>query len=344
VVASRTKAAVAFNKMGRIHRQKGDLPIALEYLDRGRELFEQAGDVRGIAGSLDDIGQVQWLLSRYDEALHRSAAALETRRHLGDKRSIALSLMTIGHIERHRGLFDEAEACYREALDLRRGLEDRTGIAEALNGLGVLAFQRGDTDGGRKAWQEGLQLAESIGALPLQALLLNHLGEAARSLGKTPEARMRFEEAEAIARDIDDKRLHSESLRNLGLLDLNQGDTRRALERCQQALDIATTAGIRVDIGRALLALGEVEGSTLFDDASGHGPGKAEDYFSRGVGLFREIGNDAELGLGLERFGKFRIERGDVEAGRKLLTEAQKIFTRLGMRAGDSVRRVIGEL
>jgi len=39
VVASRTKAAVAFNKMGRIYRQKGDLPIALEYLERGHELF-----------------------------------------------------------------------------------------------------------------------------------------------------------------------------------------------------------------------------------------------------------------------------------------------------------------
>ena len=58
VVASRTKAAVAFNKMGRVYRQKGELPMALEYLERGLELFEQAGDTRGIAGSLDDIGQV----------------------------------------------------------------------------------------------------------------------------------------------------------------------------------------------------------------------------------------------------------------------------------------------
>ncbi len=342
VVASRTKAAVAFNKMGRVYRQKGDLPIALEYLERGLELFEQSGDTRGVAGSLDDIGPVQWMLSRYDEALDRSAAALETRRRLGDKRGIATSLLNIGHIERHRGLFDEADACYREALEIRSALQDRAGVAQVRNGLGVLAFQRGDTDGARREWETALAVAESIGASPLQAALLCHLGEAARALGHRGEARTRFEAAEALARELDDRRLLSETLRNMGLTDLAAGDSASALERCDQALEIATAAGIRVDVGRALLALGEIHAATLFDDA-GAGAQMAEDYFTRGVALFREIGNDAELALGLERFGKYRIERGEGDGGRALLTEAQTIFTRLGMRP-EALRRVMGDL
>jgi len=342
VVASRTKAAVAFNKMGRIYRQKGELSIALEYLERGRELFEQAGDVRGVAGSLDDVGQVLWMLSRYDEALDRSAAALETRRRLGDKRSIATSLLNIGHIERHRGLFDEAEACYREALELRTTLNDRAGIAQVKNGLGVLAFQRGDTERAKAEWESALELTERIGATPLSAALLNHLGEAARALGHRSEARTRFEAAEALARDLDDRRLTSEALRNLGLLDLADGDQGRALERCRLAHDIAEAAGIRVDVGRALLALGEVHATTLFSDAA-NAAEVAEDYFRRGIELFREIGNDAELALGLERYGKHLIERGDVDEGRALLGEAQEIYTRLGMKP-DVLRRVIGDL
>jgi tetratricopeptide (TPR) repeat protein len=342
VVASRTKAAVAFNKMGRIYRQKGELPLALEYLERGLELFRQADDTRGVAGSLDDIGQVLWLLSRYDEALDRSATALETRRRIGDKRSIASSLVNIGHIERHRGLFDEAEACYREALELRTGLDDKGGIAHCRGGLGMIRFQRGDVDGAHHEWESALELAESIGALPLQARLLNHLGEAARVAGHRGEARTRFEAAEGLARDVDDRRVLSEALRNLGLLDLASGDAASALERCQQAHDIAATAGIRVDVGRGLLALGEVNAATLFDD-TGRGAQTAEDYFRRGVDLFREIGNDAELALGLERFGKYRVERGEVDEGKTLLTEAQEIFTRLGMRA-DALRNMIGEL
>jgi tetratricopeptide (TPR) repeat protein len=342
VVASRTKAAVAFNKMGRIYRQKGELSIALEYLERGRELFEQAGDVRGVAGSLDDVGQVLWMLSRYDEALDRSAAALETRRRLGDKRSIATSLLNIGHIERHRGLFDEAEACYREALELRTTLNDRAGIAQVKNGLGVLAFQRGDTERAKAEWESALELTERIGATPLSATLLNHLGEAARALGHRTEARTRFEAAEALARDLDDRRLTSESLRNLGLLDLIDGDQGRALERCRLAHDIAEAAGIRVCVGRALLALGEVHATTLFSDAA-NAAEVADDYFRRGIELFREIGNDAELALGLERYGKHLIERGAIDDGRGMLTEAQEIYTRLGMKP-DVLRRVIGDL
>jgi tetratricopeptide (TPR) repeat protein len=341
VVASRTKAAVAFNKMGRIHRQKGDLPIALEYLERGHELFEQAGDERGVAGSLDDIGQVLYLLARYDEALDRSARALESRRKLGDKRSIAVSLVNVGNIERHRGLFDAAESCYQEAMELRTALGDKAGIAQCKNGLGVIAFQRGDIDTAKREWERALEDAESIGAIPLQAQLLLHLGEAALEIGSRGEARTRFEAAEGLARDVDDRRLLSEALRHLGLLDLTTGDHQRARERCAKALEIAEAAGIRVDVGRALLSLGEVHAATLFGGENAH---EAEDYFKKGVKLFREIGNEAELAAGLERFGKYRVENGQIEAGRELLSEAQSIFTRLGMRAGDELRRLLVSL
>jgi tetratricopeptide (TPR) repeat protein len=343
VVASRTKAAVAFNKMGRVYRQKGELTLALEYLERGHELFEQADDIRGVAGSLDDIGQVLWLLARYDEALDRSATSLEMRRRLGDKRAVAASLYNIGNIERHRGLFDEAEACYREALELRRGLDDQVGIAQCENQMGVLAFQRGDVTSARPIWEKALALAERLGALPLQALVLYHLGEAARAEGHRGEARKRFESAESLARDLDDRRLLSHATRAIGLLDLAEGDNQRARERCEASLEIAEGSGIRVDIGRALMALGMVHAATLFDD-TGKSAHQAELYFKRGVDLFREIGNEAELAAGLERFGKYRVEHGDVGEGKALLTEAHAIFTRLGMAAGDALSRMIGEL
>jgi tetratricopeptide (TPR) repeat protein len=345
--ASRTKAAVAFNKMGRIDRQKGELDAALSHFERGLDLFRQVDDERGVAGSLDDIAQVLWLLGRYDEALDRGAKALEKRRRIGDKQSIALSLLTIGQIERHRGLFQEAESCYREALAIRRALEDRAGIAASLNGLGALAYQRGDYEGSRRCWEEALAIAEEIGALPLVALLEDHLGEAARQLGNLVEARTRFERSESAARDLDDKRLLSEALRNLGMLELQQGDLQKALELCQRSFELADQSGIRVDAGRALVALGEIHARTLFHDrgeadAAAQG---AEMYFRRAVDLFREIGNEAELGVALERFGTYTVERGELEGGKRLLAEAHQIFTRLGMAAvGAEVQRMMTEL
>jgi tetratricopeptide (TPR) repeat protein len=345
VVSSRTKAAVAFNKMGRVWRRKGDLKLALEYLQRGEDLFEQAGDVRGISGSLDDIGHVLHMLGRYDEAFDKISNALQKRGKHGDKRSIAHSLSNLGNLQKDRGRFKEAENCHDQALGLRRQIGDRAGAITSLNNLAVLAFDRGDREGARRGWEKALAEAEEIGALPLQALALNNLGELALVEGKQEEARRRLEETVGLAKDLDDRRLMSEAIRNLGLLELEGGNANRAKELTTQALQIAETSGLRDYVGRALLALGEVHAATLFDETDyGTHPPAAEEYFTRGIELFREVGNESELAKGLERFGRYKLERGDVPSGRNLLEEARGIFTKLGMKAGEDVSKVIVEL
>jgi tetratricopeptide (TPR) repeat protein len=346
-ISSRNKAAVALNKIGRVWRRKGDLKLALEYLTRGLELFEQAEDVRGIAGSLDDIGQTLYLLGRYDEAFEKITAALARRGKSGDKRSIALSLSNLGNVQKDRGRFAEAANCHREALELRRSANDRAGVVLSLNNLGVLAFERGTPDEARRGWEEALEEAERIGALPLQALLLSNLGELALHEKKHEEARRRLEESMNLARELDDRRLQSEAARNLGLLELEDGNTGRARELAMRALELAESSGLRDFMGRALLALGEMHANTLFDQDRtlvGDGLQNADSYFHRGIQVFRELGNDSELAKGLERFGLYRLERGDNKGGRALLEEAQAIFSRLGMRAGVDLRKVIGEL
>jgi tetratricopeptide (TPR) repeat protein len=344
VVSSRTKAAVAFNKMGRVWRRKGDLKLALEYLQRGQELFEQAGDTRGIAGSLDDIGNVMHMLGRYDEAFVKLSKALERRGKYGDKRSIAASLSNLGNLQKDRGRFKEAENCHEQALELRRQAGDRAGAITSLNNLAVLAFERGDKDGARRGWERALAEAEEIGALPLQALCLNNLGELALVEGKQEEARRRLEETVGLGRDLDDRRLLSEATRNLGLLELEGGNAVRARELAAQALEIAESSGLRDYVGRALLALGEVHAATLFDETNYDKPPAAEEYFTRGVDLFRQIGNEGELAKGLERFGRYKLERGEVSVGRGFLEEARALFSKLGMKAGEDVSKVIGEL
>ena len=345
VVASRSKGAVAFNKMGRVWRQKGNLDLALEYLQRGRELFRQAGDKRGVATSMDDVSQTYWMLGRYKEALDLSAEALEARRELADKRSIAVSLSNIGNIERDRGLFDEAEACYQEAMKLRKEVGDRYGFVTSLTHLGALAFERGELQPARDYWEDALTEAEQIGALPLQVILLNYLSETALSLGKNNEARKGIERAMTLAQEIEDKRAYVEILRNLALLELNEGHNQLAKKYCEECLELATKAQMRDMVGRAYMTLGEAYAATLFDE-SGHGDsvGVAEEHFRAAIKVFREMGNEAELAKGLRRLGEYQVEKGSLDKGLATLKEATKIFDRLGMRVGDEVRKILKEL
>lgn len=342
VVSSRTKAAVAFNKMGRVFRRKGDLKTALEYLTRGSELFEQAGDGRGVAGSLDDLGYTMWLMGRYDEAFEKITAGLAKRGKAGDPRSIAHSLSNLGNVQRDRGKLVEAENCYREALATRQKIGDRAGVVTSLNNLAVLAYGHGDRDRARQGWEQALAEAEQIGALPLQAMALSNLGELALAENKPEEARRRLDETVNIARDLDDRLLQTEALRLLGLLELGQGNTQLARDFASRSLEIAEKAGLRDYVGRALLALAEVHAATLFDaDETMTGGTAAEDFFQRGIDVFRGLGNDGELAKGLERFGRYKLERGETRQGKQLLGEAQSLFARLGVRPPEELVRAL---
>lgn len=360
VVAARSKAAVAFNKMGRVWRRKGDLKLALAYLERGAELFERSGDGRGIAGSLDDIGKVLYLLGRYDEAYDQVTAGLERRGRDAEPRSIAISLSNLGNIQRARGRFSEARSCHHEALELRREAGDRWGVIASQNNIAVLDYERGDYAQARTGWMHALSEAESIGALPLCALALSNLGELALIENQSEEARRRLEEALEIATDIDDRRLQIEAMRNLALLENSLGNQARARELAHRSHHTAWQAGLRDAEARAHLCLGRILSASLFDadagDSGGIGAGSdidsaadadmppAEKHFERGVRLLRELGHESELARGLEQYGRYKLERGDLRAGKDLLREALLLFSKLDMKRGEEVERLLATL
>ena len=349
VCAARSKAAVAFNKMGRVWRKKGNLKLSLEYLNRGLDLFEQSDDTRGIAGSLDDVGHVLYLLGQYDQAFEKVTSGLAKRGKSGDRRSIAQSLSTLGNIQRDRGAILESHNCHREALELRRSIGDRVGEVSSLNNLAVLAYERGNIEDARVGWEEALHLAEKIGALPLQATTLCNLGEIALLDSRIEEARRRLSECLTIARDIDDRRLQVESIRNLARLEHRSGDTMVARELAEEAHDMAASAGLRDYEGRTLLTLAEVHGGALFDAAEDEADAAAEDsraatFYQMGVEVLREIGNELELARGLTEYGRHKVEHGEVDQGQKLLQEALEIFTRLGAQQRLDVEQLLAAL
>ncbi|MBW2732190.1 MAG: tetratricopeptide repeat protein [Deltaproteobacteria bacterium] len=344
VVASRPKAAVAFNKMGRVWRQKGNLNLAAEYLQRGLDMFRQANDERGVATSLDDLGQIHWLLGHYDEALDHSANALEMRRQMGNQRSIALSLSNIGNIEKDRGLFNEAESCYREALRLRQAVGDAHGYVISLNNLAALDCERGNLDHAQESWKNALAEAERIGAVPLQMVILNNLGELSTRNNKPAEARQRLQRAMSLATEIDDPRTYIDVLRNLALVELQEGNSEKAQKYGEQCIRLARDARLPEMVGKAHLALAEVHAQTLFDASASHEQSTARDYFRKAIGVFRQMGNEGELAKALRLFGEYLIEQASTQQGIKTLREAQGLFSKLGMREAKTLDRVLADL
>jgi tetratricopeptide (TPR) repeat protein len=346
VAASKTKAAVAFNKMGRVWRRKGDLKLALEYLERGHELFRAANDQRGIAGSLDDIGKSLQMLGRYDEAYAKITEALTRRGKHGDKRAIATSLSRLGDVQQERGQFESAANCHAEALELRREVNDRWGMIVSQNNLAALSFELGDFGAARSGWLGALPEAESIGALPLCGLILSNLGELALVDGKLEEARSHLENALEIIEDIEDRGLESECCRHLAQLEKQQGHTTAARDLADRALQVAKKAGLREKEAQAYLTLGDVLSTSLYDAAEESGAlSPAAIAFGKALEVVRSINNDAALGKALFAFGRYKAEAGDLADAKDMLRDAIMVFATLGLaRPANEAEKLLASL
>ena len=332
VAASKTKAAVAFNKMGRVWRRKGDLKLTLEYLERGLELFRGANDQRGIAGSLDDIGKSLHMLGRYDEAHAKITEALARRGKSGDKRAIATSLSRLGEVQQDRGQYESASTCHQEAYELRKAAGDRWGQIVSQNNLAALAFEVGEYANARGGWLAALAEAEDIGALPLCALILTNLGEVALVDGKLDEARSRLENALEIIEDVEDRGLEAECCRHLAQLEKAQGHATEARDLAERALAVAKKAGLREKEAQAYMTLGDVLSASLYDAGEEHhGMAPAALAFSKAIEIVKSIRNEAALGKALFAFGRYKAEVGEISDGKDMLRDAIMVFSKLGL-------------
>jgi tetratricopeptide (TPR) repeat protein len=347
VGASKTTAAAAFNKMGRVWRRRGDLKLSLEYLSRGLELFRGANDARGVAGSLDDIGRTLHMLGRYDEAQAQISDALARHTKDGDQPAIATSLSRLGNVHQDLGEYEAAFECHRDALEIRKATGDRWGQIVARNNLAALSFELGELAEARAGWLAALPEAEAIGALPLSALILTNLGEVALAEHKLDEARSRLENALDIIEDIEDRGLETVCCRHLAALEKTQGNTSAARDLAERALAVAQQAGLREPEAQAYMTLGDVLSATIHDeevtDAGVLTP--AAVAFGAAVEVLANIGNEAALAKALFVFGRYKAETGDHADAKDMLRDALMMFSKLGLeRPSSEVEKLLASM
>ncbi len=331
------KAGAAHGRMGRIHRARGEYEAALARFQKARELFERAGDRRGVAGALDDTGIVHWLRGAYPIALEQHKQALAIRRTLGDKRSVALSLANMGRVHHAMGAFQHALDRFREALELRRAVGDRAGVVSSMMDLGGVHEADGKLEAAHEIFGDALKLAREIGDRQGQAQVLVRIGEVLLALGRSAAAVDALEKAQELATLLGDRAGQSECARHLAEAGLVLGDRRGAAEHARRSLELAQAIGSRVHAGAALRMLAEVAaasdmsaGITDRGEAQERGDGgEAEKLFLQALQLLAEVQNDLELARAYRSFAAYRERSGQHAEAVKLRMRADEIFGRL---------------
>jgi tetratricopeptide (TPR) repeat protein len=316
------KGGAAHGRIGRLHATLGEHRAALAHLEMAGQLFEAAGDLPGIAATLDDTGRVHLLGGAPERSLECHRAAYQVRDQLGDERGKALALARMGQVEHETGDLVAAEGHVRQAIDLRRRAGDRQGMVASLLELGALERDLGRVERALAILKEAHKLAVDIGERLFECSIDIAVGDCWLDVGRPIDARPCFIDAQRIAGTFGAKLLLCDALRGLAEVELARGETADARDAARDAFAMAERIGAPLVAGAALRVWASAVGLGVPEDPE---RGGAREMFDRAIEILSNGGAELELGRAFAAYAEFEERDGRKSAALELRRQGQLI-------------------
>lgn len=202
----------------------GDLAAAEQLWWHVVELATRDGDLALLSAAHNNLGVIQTLHDRTDDALATYNRALVAAHQLGDRRGVAQAHQNLAILYRERGRLLEAESHFLEAMQHARVSSSDDVLGRAEEERALLLLDQGDATLARAAASRALARLRAIEDA-------NGAGEALRVLGIVALRERAMEHAaEYLAQALDQARhvhnplLEAETEEALGVLALATGD------------------------------------------------------------------------------------------------------------------------
>jgi tetratricopeptide (TPR) repeat protein len=281
----RHMGGTAHARIGRLLREMGRLGEASRQLTAALALFGQAQDDRGTASVLDGIGKLHRLKGDQPLALEYTLRSLALRRKVGDRQSVAVSLHRLGSIQHDAGNYRAAVEAFDQALRIRREIGDlvardvrddkraaklfqdaydaaketgdRNRTALILANLGATHDRLGDGAAALAALQQAQELTDELGDLPALAAALRGLGRAHFERRDYARARELMERAAKVFTDVQSTVELGITLRSLADAISAQagGYTRDAADALKRSIGIFEKVGNDTELGKSCRTL-----------------------------------------------------------------------------------------
>jgi len=154
------RSAIAYYQMAQIMGNKGDMNTATNLLDRSVNLYEEFGDMDGMAKGLHAQGKIQYSIGNMEagnEFLRRSLKYFEK---LGDIEGKANCYYDLGKIHAAFEVEEEARYYLKESINLYASIDHLMGLGQAHLRLGDLEQQMGDLLASIAAFRQSLDCLE----------------------------------------------------------------------------------------------------------------------------------------------------------------------------------------
>ena len=212
---------------------------AIERYGEALRLMREAGDQRGEAMTLTNMGTVYNLISEPQKALVHLDQALTVWHTVGDRHLEAMTLLIKGGVYYGRGEAHKALDSYGRALPDLRAVGDQGGEALTSTQIGSAYRLLGEPQKALDHFVQAFPLWRAVGNRRNEATVLNNMGTVYLLLGNPRKALHYYEQVLPLKAAINDRRLWAVTLANMGNVYNLLGEPQKALEYLNEALAVA---------------------------------------------------------------------------------------------------------
>jgi serine phosphatase RsbU (regulator of sigma subunit)/Tfp pilus assembly protein PilF len=211
---------------------------ALTLLKQGLSLDKEAKNLRGIAGSSNNIGRVYYYKGEYDLALEYYKMSLSASLELNDKNRVATCYNNIGVVYDDLGKYDVVIDFYLKSLQIAEEIEDKSAMAKCYNNLGTVCRKQGKKEQAIDYQLKSLEINLELNNKTEQAVNYLNLGNIYSDSKNLDKALHFLEKSLLINRELGSKRGMSFSYNSIGIVYEVLKEYSKAIEYLNKSIEI----------------------------------------------------------------------------------------------------------
>lgn len=351
--------AQAYQGLGELFELEEPLRAA-DYYQRGLDKVPEKSGVI-FAGLQIGLGTAQMYTVNYSAAKRSFQSGLE---HLAgefpQQRMLALKNLSALHI--YQGQHEAAIEYGQQALEISKKINNRFEMTNILMNLAISTYEKGKWENAVKEFQNALAIAHSLGNKQLQVSVTINLGATYISMGDDSSAMSHLYKCIKLANEENFQLISALAYCRLADLYVRRRDWDLAQEFSKKAKVIANELGhegLQIPVyttwAEIYLALNEVDSALLYANKAVKIAESLEEQIDWGISLrvrgqiyskkrqFNLAKNDFQKSLSLlmdrelyesartkMQMGSMFLANSDSDEGKLLLSEAYKVFKKLG--------------
>jgi tetratricopeptide (TPR) repeat protein len=303
----RREKAQVINNLGEVDYYVGKLKEAAAHFNQAQDLWDAAGDRRGLALAQLNLGYTFADSGDLMKALEQFQQAHSLSNLIDDRRGVALAQTAIGTVNSFLGEKQTALNAHTQALYLLRTIGDRQGEAVALNSIGQAYEDLNELQTALDYYFQSLRIAQAGGNTDAEAVTRYYIGRAYRFLGDNERALENYDQSLSLSRKLGKRRVEGYALIDMGTIYAGGGDSAQAMNKFRLVLKLYQEIGDRRGQAHAFNSIGHVH--YLAGEKR-----KALNFFKQALPLSVAAGDRGEEALTLYNIARAERDSGELES------------------------------